>query len=297
LSIDRVEAGIYPQDKLTIVQELQRQDHTVGMTGDGVNDAPSLRQADVGIAVANATDVAKAAAGLVLTEPGLHGLPLTIDAGRRVYQRLLTWTLNKLVKALQAAVLLTLGFFATSGNLIMTPRLMVLMLFANDFVTLSLASDRVRASKLPDRWDMQLLATSILPLTAYWTLFSFAVFVVARQWLRFDLPALQTLTFLTLIFTGQATIYSVRERGPFWASRPGRWLLVSSVFDVAAVSLLAAFGWLMTPLPVTVILGLLVLVALFMLPADALKVFNLKHLHTKPPSSSDTTTPKPIPSV
>lgn len=103
LGITDVDAGILPEDKFHLVERLQHEEHIVGMTGDGVNDAPPLRQADVGIAVANATDIAKAAAGLVLTTSGLAGLPVAVDVGRAVYQRMLTWTLNKLVKAQQAA--------------------------------------------------------------------------------------------------------------------------------------------------------------------------------------------------
>ena len=129
------------------------------MTGDGVNDAPALKQAEVGIAVANATDVAKAAASLVLTRPGLTDVLAAVETGRCIYQRMLTYTLNKIVKTFQIALFLSLGLLLT-GVFVTTPRLILLLLFANDFVTMSLAADRVTFSRKPDRWQMRPLVVS-----------------------------------------------------------------------------------------------------------------------------------------
>ena len=141
-------AGVFPEDKFTIVQSLQAAGRIVGMTGDGVNDAPALKTAEVGIAVDSAVDVAKAAASIVLTEPGLVDTVTAVSVSRRIYQRMMTWTLNKIIKTAQVALFLTLGFVFTR-TFVTTPLLIVLLLLANDFVTMSLAVDRVRPSPPP----------------------------------------------------------------------------------------------------------------------------------------------------
>jgi H+-transporting ATPase len=163
-------AGVFPEDKFHLVQLLQQASHVVGMTGDGVNDAPALKQAEVGIAVANATDVAKAAASLVLTRPGLSDVLAAVETGRCIYQRMLTYTLNKIVKTFQIALFLSLGLLLT-GVFVTTPRLILLLLFANDFVTMSLAADRVTLSRKPDRWQMRPLVVTALVLAFAWVLF------------------------------------------------------------------------------------------------------------------------------
>lgn len=135
-------ARVLPEDKHAIVQALQRDGHVTGMTGDGVNDAPALRQAEVGVAVASATDVAKASAGAVLTEPGLAGVLALVTEGRQVHRRMLTYTLNKTLKTFEITLLLTLGLWLT-GEFVISSTLIVLLLFTNDFVTMAIATDRV----------------------------------------------------------------------------------------------------------------------------------------------------------
>lgn len=263
-------AGIYPEEKLRLVAALQRTGHTVGMTGDGVNDAPALKQAEVGIAVANATDVAKAAAGIVLTNPGLGDALTAVEIGRRIYQRMLTYTLNKIVKTLTIGMSLSLGLL-TTGIFVTTPHLVVLLLFTNDFVTMSLATDRVAASARPEHWRVEALVAAALVLAVGWLSFGIAAFVVARRYLGLDVPQLQTLTFLFLVFGGQATIYLVRERRRCWASAPGRWVVTTSIADVVVVSALAGWGILMRPLPAWLIGAMLLAVVLYAIPLDIVK--------------------------
>ena len=253
-------AGVFPEDKFRLVQAFQKDGHVVGMTGDGVNDAPALKQAEVGIAVANATDVAKAAASLVLTHPGLSDVKAAVETGRRIHQRMLTYTLNKIIKTFQIALLLSLGLLLT-GVFVTTPRLILLLLFANDFVTMSLADDRVTFSRNPDRWRIWPLTLSALVIAIAWLVLSFAVFLLGRDVLHLDLPRLQTLVFVTMAFTGQATVYLVRDRRHLWDSRPGRWLMLTSIAAIVFVSLMAAFGVLMAPISPILILGLFALVA------------------------------------
>ena len=144
-------AGVFPEDKFRLVRAFQRRGEVVGMSGDGVNDAPALRQAEAGVAVANATDVAKAAAAMVLTAPGLGGVLPAIETSRRVFQRIITYTLNMLIKKIEMMALLVIGFLLTRHKPL-TPMLMVLILFLNDFLTMSISTDRMGFSLRPNRW-------------------------------------------------------------------------------------------------------------------------------------------------
>jgi len=241
------------------------------MTGDGVNDAPALRQAEVGIAVATATDVAKAAAGLVLTRSGLVNIVTAVEVSRRIHQRMLTYTLNKIVKTFELSLLLTLGLIV-GGIFVTTPLLIVLLLFANDFVTMAVATDQARAAPTPDRWEVHALVLAALGVSGVLLGFSSGVVWAGWRVWHLPLPTLQTVVFLWLVVGMQATVYLVRERGPWWRSRPGRWLVASTVGDLAAVSLLATRGWLMAPVGPGIIGALLVVAAAYMIVADLVKV-------------------------
>jgi H+-transporting ATPase len=264
-------AGVFPEDKFRLVQALQRKGHVVGMTGDGVNDAPALKQAEAGIAVSTATDVAKAAASMVLTESGLSGIVRAVETGRRIYQRMLTYTLNKIIKTLEIAIFLSLGVMLTR-TFVITPLLIVLLLFTNDFVTMSIATDRVSFSARPDRWDIRNLMLTAGALAGLVLILSFTVFFVGRDVLRLPLQQLQTLVFLMLVFTGQGNVYLVRERNRFWNSVPSRWLIFSSLADVLAVSILATRGILMASIPWSLVGSLLGVVSLYLLLIDGAKV-------------------------
>jgi H+-transporting ATPase len=270
-------AGVYPEDKFHIVQALQRAGMVIGMTGDGVNDAPALKQAEVGIAVANATDVAKAAASLVLTNPGLTDIMAAVKTSRRIYQRMLTYTLNKIIKTVEIALLLSVGVMLTK-SFVITPLLIVLLLFTNDFVTMSIATDTVSYSQQPDRWHIRWLVLISLALGSLILLFSFGIFLAARYWLQLPLPQLQTLVFITLVFTGQGTVYLVRERQHFWESRPGKWLVLSSAADIVVVSILAWRGILMHAIPPQVLFGVLVACACYLAAVDFVKIVLLRKL-------------------
>ena len=264
-------ARVFPEDKFRLVQALQRNGHVVGMTGDGVNDAPALKQAEVGIAVANATDVAKAAASLVLTSPGLMDVLSAVETSRRIYQRMLTYTLNKIIKTIEITIFLSVGIMVT-GAFIITPLLIVLLLFTNDFVTMSIATDRVSFSDTPDRWRIPALILTAGAVALPLLFLSFVVFFAGRDWLHLPLSQLQTLIFLLLVFTGQGTVYLVRERRHFWRSRPGRWLLLSSVLDVVIVGLLAARGVLMAAVSPALIAGLFAVTVVYLTAVDLLKI-------------------------
>ena len=272
-------AGVFPEDKFHLVQALQQTGHITGMTGDGVNDAPALKQAEVGIAVANATDVAKAAASIVLTNPGLSDVVAAIETSRRIYQRMLTYTLNKIVKTIEIAIYLSLGMMLT-GTFVITPLLIVLLLFTNDFVTMSIATDHVPFSRKPDRWHIRTLVLTGGSLAGLILVLSFSVFFAGRNLLHLPLAQLQTLVFLMLVFTGQGNVYLVRERHHFWNSRPSRWLVLSSCADIAAVSLMATNGILMAAVSPALIVGLLVVVMVFLTLVDYFKLWIFRSLGT-----------------
>ena len=263
-------ARFLPEQKFRLVERLQRSGATVAMTGDGVNDAAALRQADVGIAVASATDVAKSSASLVLTAPGLRGLLDAVVAGREISRRMHAYTVNKIVKTLLTVFFLTIVFVLT-GVFALTPRLMLLLLFTNDFVTMSLAGDRVRPSSRPDRWAIGPLFGTAVLLGGSWLLFTLSVFFFAWHRLHLDLPSLQTLVFVLLVLIGQATVYLVRESRHPWSSLPGTWLLVASAGDIILVLFLAGAGIFMAPLPLILLSPLPFSVFAFALLLDMAK--------------------------
>ncbi len=266
-----VVAGVYPEDKFRLVQVLQRAGRVTGMTGDGVNDAPALKQAEVGIAVANATDVAKAAASIVLTNPGLTDVVAAVEVSRRIYQRMLTYTLNKIIKTFEIAIFLSIGVMLT-GVFVVTPLLIVLLLFTNDFVTMSIATDRVSFSPQPERWRIPSLMLTAGSLAILILLLSFTVFFVGRDWLHLPLAQLQTLIFVMLVFTGQGNVYLVRERGHFWHSLPSRWIIIASTLDIIVVSLFATRGILMAPIDPVLIGGLLLVIVGYLVLVDFVKI-------------------------
>lgn len=273
-------AEVLPEHKFALVQALQKAGHITGMTGDGVNDAPALKQAQVGIAVANATDIAKAAASLVLTQPGLGNIVSAIQVSRQIYQRMVTYTLNKIVKTIQIAGFLALGLILT-GEFVVTPLLVILLLLANDFATMSIATDNVRASSKPDRWHISAMLVLALSLGIPLLLLTLSIFWVGRDILHLPLAQLQTLSFITLVFSAQGMVYLVRERQHFWTSRPGRWLMLASSVAVLCTILLATMGILMRPLSLWVVLATLGAVLLSLVALDLIKVWVLERVASR----------------
>ena len=269
-------ARVLPEDKFRLVQALQQSGHVVGMSGDGVNDAPALKQAEVGIAVANATDVAKAAASLVLTTPGLANVKAAVETSRRINQRMLTYTMNKIIKTLEIAIFLSVGVMLT-GVFVITPLLIVLLLFTNDFVTMSIATDHVSFARKPERWNIPNLMLTSGILAGLVLILSFAVFFAGRDWLHLPLSQLQTLIFVMLVFTGQGNVYLVRERRYFWQSVPSRWLLFASLLDIAVVVVLSTQGILMAAIPLWLISGLMTLVLIYLIAVDFIKIRVFQH--------------------
>jgi H+-transporting ATPase len=266
-----VYAGVLPEDKYQIVKAFQKAGHTVGMCGDGANDAPALRQAQIGIAVSTATDVAKSAAGMVLTKPGLGGIVAAVKEGRVTFQRILTYTLNSLTKKIVQVLFLAVGLLMT-GHAILTPLLMVLIMITGDFLGMSLTTDNVQGSLHPNSWQIGHLTVAGLVMGLGELLFCSAVLVFGAHRMRYDIDTLRTLAFVVIVFGNQATTYNNRARRRLWASRPSLWLAASSVLDVAIASTLALGGVAMTPLPLWLVAATLAAAAAFALLLDLIKV-------------------------
>jgi H+-transporting ATPase len=271
-------AGILPEDKYKIVRAFQAGKNIVGMCGDGANDAPALRQAHLGIAVSTATDIAKAAAGIVLTAPGLGGIVATVKEGRLIFQRILTYTLNSITKKVAQVLFLGVGLIMT-GHAILTPLLMVMVMTIGDFLGMSLTTDRVRPSALPNAWKIRSLTLAGLMMGAGELLFCSGVFAFGDFYLHLSLQSLQTLAFVLIVFGNQATTYNNRERRHLWSSWPSKWVMISSGADVAAATVLAVAGIAMQSLPVALVAGSLVAAAAFALALDVLKAPVFRHLH------------------
>ena len=245
-------AGILPEGKYDLVKAYQKSGHTVGMCGDGANDAPALRQAQIGIAVSTATDVAKSAAGVVLTEAGLGGIVAAVKEGRVTFQRILTYTLNSVQKKIFQVLLLAFGLVIT-GHAVLTPMLIVIVMITGDFLAMSLTTDRVRPSTTPNSWQIGRITSAGVILGFCFLAFSLAILAVGKFQLHLSIGALQTLSVVGIVFGSQVTTYVIRGRQHLWGLRPSMWLVLSSVADVSIISTLAVLGIAMAPLPIAVI--------------------------------------------
>ena len=264
-------AGVLPEDKFKLVKAFQRGGHTVGMCGDGANDAPALRQAQMGIAVSTATDVAKSAAGMVLTQPGLTGIVAAVKEGRMTYQRILSYTLNSITKKTLQVLFLLIGLVMT-GQAILTPLLMVIIMITGDFLGMSLTTDNVRPSPAPNAWSVGSLTIAGVVMGLGELVFCVSVLTFGVYRMSFGVPALQTLAFVAIVFGNQAITYTNRERRHLWASRPSKWLILSSIADLVIASTLAVVGIAMTALPVLTVAGVIVTAIVFAVALDFVKI-------------------------
>ncbi|MDA8091006.1 MAG: HAD-IC family P-type ATPase [Nitrospiraceae bacterium] len=265
-------AEIYPEDKYKVVKLLQSAGHMVGMTGDGVNDAPALKQAEMGIAVSDSTDVAKASASVVLTEPGISVIIDAIKTSRKIYQRMLTWVINKVTKVIEFVGLLTVGFLWLH-QVVLSLLGMSLLVFANDFVTMSLATDNVEHTANPNKWNVRdITLASIIP-GMLLILEGAIVIFTGLRYFHLWWAKLQTIVMLNLIFNSQFRVLIVRERRHFWSSLPGRDLLILSTATIIGFALLATYGVFVPSVPFHLALIVLAFSAFFTLLIDFPKYY------------------------
>jgi len=236
-------AEIYPEDKYTIVKSLQAKGHVVGMTGDGVNDAPALRQAEVGIAVSSATDVAKGAASVVLTDEGLYNIVDLIENGRMIYERITTWVVNKISRTILKTSFIVLAFLLF-GKYVVSAFAMILLVFMTDFVKLTLATDNVRWSKKPDVWNIAGLVKVAAVLGLLMVAEAFGLLYLGSSYfnLMADDPTLYTFVFETLFYFAIFSVFVVRERGHFWNSKPSKTLFTAIVLDGLVATVISTVG-------------------------------------------------------
>jgi H+-transporting ATPase len=264
-------AGVLPEGKYDLVKAFQKDGHVVGMCGDGANDAPALRQAQMGIAVSTATDVAKSAAGMVLTKPGLGGIVASIKEGRETFQRILTYTLNSINKKIVQVLLLSVGLVMT-GHAILTPLLMVIIMLTGDLLGMSLTTDNVLPSSAPNVWRIGGVTIAGVFIGICELIFCSSILAFAKFRLGFGIETLQTVAFLVIVFGNQATTYTNRDRERIGSTRPSRWLVLSSVVDLLIASTLATFGIAMAPLSIVVVGSTLAAAVVFAFILDFAKV-------------------------
>jgi magnesium-transporting ATPase (P-type) len=236
-------AEVYPEDKYIVVQHLQRAGHVTGMTGDGVNDAPALRQAEVGIAVSTATDVAKGAASVVLMEPGLTNIVALVEQGRTIYQRILTWIINKISRTILKSSFVAIAFVVT-GKFVVSAFAILLLAFMTDFAKVALATDQVRPSKAPETWNIGgLVAVSVvLGIAMVGETLSMLWIGWSRFGLATDNDALNTFSFLLLLYFAVFSVLSARERRTFWSTMPSKTLVVALMADALIGTALTCLG-------------------------------------------------------
>ena len=240
-------AQVFPEHKFHIVDVLQRRGHIVGMTGDGVNDAPALKKADCGIAVSDATDAARAAASIVLLTPGLSVIIDAIKESRKIFQRMNSYAIYRIAETLRVLLLMTLSILIFNFYPV-TAVMIVMIALLNDGAILSIAYDNVHYRDKPESWNMRLVLGISTVLGVIGVVSAFGLFYLGERVFLLDRAHIQTLMYLKLSVAGHLTIFLTRTRGPFWSIRPARILWVAVVGTQIVATLIAVYGVFMTPL-------------------------------------------------
>ena len=240
-------AQVFPEHKFHIVDVLQKRGHIVGMTGDGVNDAPALKKADCGIAVSGATDAARAAAAIVLLTPGLSVIIDAIKESRRIFQRMNSYAIYRIAETLRVLFFMTLAILVFNFYPL-TAVMIVMLALLNDGAILSIAYDNVHYKDQPEAWNMRLVLGIATVLGVIGVVSAFGLFYLGERVFHLDRAHIQTLMYLKLSVAGHLTIFLTRTRGPFWSIRPARVLWVAVLGTQIVATLIAVYGLFMTPL-------------------------------------------------
>jgi H+-transporting ATPase len=240
-------AQVFPADKFHIVDVLQKAGHIVGMTGDGVNDAPALKKADCGIAVSGATDAARAAADIVLLASGLSVIIDAIKESRRIFQRMNSYAIYRIAETLRVLFFMTLAILVFNFYPV-TAVMIVMIAVLNDGAILSIAYDNVHYSDEPEKWNMRRVLGISTVLGVIGVVAAFGLFYLAERVFHLDHAHVQTLMYLKLSVAGHLTIFLTRTRGPFWSIRPARILWIAVLGTQTVATLIAVYGLFMTPL-------------------------------------------------
>jgi len=240
-------ARVFPEHKFKIVKALQGAGYIVGMTGDGVNDAPALKQADVGIAVSGATDAARAAADLVLTAPGLSVITTAIEEARRIFERMNSYAIYRIAETMRLLLFMTASILIFNFYPV-TAIMVVLLALLNDLPIMMIAYDNAPFAASPVKWNMTRVLTIASVLGGYGVLESFGLYWIVRDYMALPHPIVQALIFLKLLVSGHMTIYLTRNKGPIWERPLPSWKLVIPCEATQLVGTLAVvYGWFMAP--------------------------------------------------
>jgi H+-transporting ATPase len=240
-------AQVFPEHKYHIVELLQGKGHIVGMTGDGVNDAPALKKADAGIAVAGATDAAKSAAAIVLTRPGLSVIIDAIKESRKIFQRMNSYAIYRIAETIRVLLFITLSILVFNFYPV-TAVMIVLLAVLNDGAILSIAYDRTRYSNEPEAWNMRMVLGAATVLGIAGVLASFGLFYLGEHIFRLSRETIQSLMYLKLSVAGHLTIFLTRTRGRFWSFRPAPVLLGAVLVTQLIATFIAVYGLFMAPI-------------------------------------------------
>ena len=240
-------AQVFPEHKFHIVDVLQKRGHIVGMTGDGVNDAPALKKADCGIAVSGATDAARAAAAIVLMTPGLSVIIDAIKESRRIFQRMNSYAIYRIAETLRVLLFMTLAILVFNFYPL-TAVMIVMLALLNDGAILSIAYDNVHYKDQPEAWNMPVVLGISTVLGVIGVVAAFGLFFLGERVFHLDRAHIQTLMYLKLSVAGHLTIFLTRTRGPFWSIRPARILWIAVLGTQTVATLIAVYGLFMTPL-------------------------------------------------
>ena len=240
-------AQVFPEHKFHIVDVLQQRGHIVGMTGDGVNDAPALKKADCGIAVSGATDAARAAASIVLLASGLSVIIDAIKESRRIFQRMNSYAIYRIAETLRVLLFMTLSILVFNFYPV-TAVMIVMLALLNDGAILSIAYDNVHYKDKPEAWNMRLVLGVSSVLGVIGVVAAFGLFYLGERVFHLDRAHIQTLMYLKLSVAGHLTIFLTRTRGPFWSIRPAKILWIAVLGTQTLATLIAVYGVFMTPL-------------------------------------------------
>jgi H+-transporting ATPase len=240
-------AQVFPEHKYHIIDVLQKRNHIVGMTGDGVNDAPALKKADCGIAVSGATDAARAAAAIVLMTPGLSVIIDAIKESRKIFQRMNSYAIYRIAETLRVLLFMTLAILVFNFYPL-TAVMIVMIALLNDGAILSIAYDNVRYRNQPEAWNMRVVLGVSTVLGVIGTVAAFGLFYLGLNIFHLDHAHVQTLMYLKLSVAGHLTIFLTRTRGPFWSIRPAKILWIAVLGTQAIATLIAVYGLFMAPL-------------------------------------------------
>ncbi|MEJ2508856.1 MAG: plasma-membrane proton-efflux P-type ATPase [Gammaproteobacteria bacterium] len=271
-------AEVFPEHKFSIVQALQSRNHLVGMTGDGVNDAPALKQADVGIAVSGATDAARAAADLVLTAPGLSVIVSAVEEARRIFERMNSYAIYRITETIRIMIFIVLAMLVYDFYPI-TAIMIILLALLNDLPIMTIAADNTWLDPRPVRWNMRRVLTIATVLGGVGVIETFGLLVIAESWLKVGHAQLQSIIFLKLVVAGHLTLFVARTRRPFFTRPyPAAKLLTAVVSTQVLAAMIVGFGWFVPAIPWRYVGFVWAYALVWMLIEDAAKLMVYRHL-------------------